>query len=329
MENPKKVTRSCQCPRNALPKAKDRNPVHSLLTEVEATGLEQIMRCEDYSNLRQLLAVTAYLLRFAMGLKRKVGSDTTDEPRELVLAVDEISVAGELWIIESVLSLVKDKHFAAWKEQFGLFLDQRGIWRCGGLLSNADIPFSTRHPILLPRGHNLTTLIVRSAHKRILHNGVKETLTELRSRYWIVKGRQLVKSVIYKCVTCRRFDGVPYHPPLPPPLPIFRVSEEPPFTYTGVDFAGPLYTKASDVARSGKVWICLYTCCVVRAVHLDLVPDMTATTFLRSFKRFTARRGLPRKGCIRQREDVQGGSKKNQSHDEPRGCPSILLRDRY
>ena len=42
-----------------------------------------------------------------------------------------------------------------------------------------------------------------------------------------------------------------------------------------------------------KIWICLYTCCVVRAVHLDLVPDMSAPTFLRSFKRFAARRGLP------------------------------------
>ena len=34
-------------------------------------------------------------------------------------------------------------------------------------------------------------------------------------------------------------------------------------------------------------------CCVVRAVHLDLVPDMSALTFIRSFKRFAARRGLP------------------------------------
>ena len=42
-----------------------------------------------------------------------------------------------------------------------------------------------------------------------------------------------------------------------------------------------------------KVWICLYTCCVVRAVQLDLVLDMSAPTFIRSFKRFAARLGLP------------------------------------
>ena len=37
------------------------------------------------------------------------------------------------------------------------------------------------------------------------------------------------------------------------------------------------------------------TCCVTRAVHLDLVPDLKAVTFIRSFKRFTARRGIPTK----------------------------------
>lgn len=41
------------------------------------------------------------------------------------------------------------------------------------------------------------------------------------------------------------------------------------------------------------MWLCLYTCCVTRAVHLDLVPDLNATTFIRSFKRFSARRGVP------------------------------------
>ena len=62
-----------------------------------------------------------------------------------------------------------------------------------------------------------------------------------------------------------------------------------------MDFAGPLYVKKSVVSEGSKVWLCLYTCCVTRAVHLDLVPDMTATTFIRSFKRFTARRGIPAK----------------------------------
>ena len=162
-------------------------------------------------------------------------------------------------------------------------------------MDNADIPYATRHPVLLCKQHHLTLLIVQDAHERVKHNGVKETLTEIRSRYWIVKGRQFVRKILHGCVVCLRFEGPPQSAPPPPPLPEFRVREEPAFTFTGVDFAGPLYMKTNGLVESNKVWICLYTCCVVRAVHLDVVPDITAISFLRSFKRFTARRGFPKR----------------------------------
>ena len=127
-----------------------------------------------------------------------------------------------------------------------------------------------------------------------MHGGVKTTLTELRSQFWILKGRSVVKSILRRCTVCRRFEGKPYAVPPPPPLPPFRLEEAPPFTHTGVDFAGPLYVRQSD-GTSSKVWICLYTCCVVRAIHLDLVPDLTTAAFIRSLKRFASRRGLPTK----------------------------------
>ena len=145
---------------------------------------------------------------------------------------------------------------------------------------------------MLHRNHHLTTLVVRNAHERVQHNGAKETLTEVRSKFWIVKGRSLIRSLIFQCVVCWRFEGAAYKPPLPPPLPDFRVREEPPFTHTGLDFAGPLYVKTNGIAKSG---ICLFTCCIVRAVHLDTIPDMSTQAFIRSLKRFTARRGLPRR----------------------------------
>ena len=127
-----------------------------------------------------------------------------------------------------------------------------------------------------------------------MHGGVKATLTELRSQFWILKGRSFVKQLLRKCNVCKRFEGKPYHAPQPPPLPQFRVERSPPFMHTGVDFAEPLYVKR-DSGTTSKVWICLYTCCMTRAIHLDLVPDLTTLAFLRSLKRFTARRGLPAK----------------------------------
>ncbi len=221
-------------------KAKDRKSAHSMLVTETPAGLGRIMACENYSTLPRLLRVTARLLRIVKVHRRKNRPDLALEPITPSLGLEEISEAERLWIIESQLMLTKDSNFDIWKKQFGLFLDENGIWRCGGRLSNTNLPFSTKHPILLHRNHHLTILIVKSAHARVLHDGVKETLTELRARYWIVKGRSLVRSVILRCILCRRFEVKPYGAPPPPPLPPFRVKEEPPFTYTGLDFAGPL-----------------------------------------------------------------------------------------
>ena len=148
-----------------------------------------------------------------------------------------------------------------------------------------DPPYTTQQKALPYNSvHPLTT-------RRVKHSGVKATLTELRSRFWIVKGRSVVRQVLYQCLICKRHEGRPCQVPPPTPLPSFRVEEAPPFAHTGIDFAGPLYV--TDDHNNKKVWICLFTCCVVRAVHLELVPDLTIPAFLRCLKRFVARQGLP------------------------------------
>ena len=105
----------------------------------------------------------------------------------------------------------------------------------------------------------------------------------------------LIRSIIYSYVTCRRFEGRPFHGQPPLPLPPFRVKEEPPFSCTAIDFAGPLYINMHGVTKCSRVWICLYTCCVTQAMHLDVVPDLSTHTFIRSLKQFCTRRGIPHK----------------------------------
>ena len=80
--------------------------------------------------------------------------------------------------------------------------------------------------------------------------------------------------------------------PVPPALPPFLIQEQPPFTFTGVDYAGPIYTRSNEV---NKVWIRLFKCCVTPAIHLELVPNTSTNTFIRCLKRFAARRGMPRR----------------------------------
>lgn len=116
------------------------------------------------------------------------------------------------------------------------------------------MPPSTKHPFLLPRDHHLTSLIVRRAHERVFHNGTKETLTEVRSGYWIVKGRSLVRKLIHHCTVCHRYEGPHYQVPPPPPLPEFRVSEQPPFTFTeqqGVAMSLHLLCRQGSALRCG------------------------------------------------------------------------------
>ena len=114
---------------------------------------------------------------------------------------------------------------------------------------------------------------------------------ELRQSYWIPKGRQLVKTEIRKCVTCR-VEGPPFRSVHSPPLPDIRVTRSQPFQVTGIDYAGPLYVCNANKEVS-KVYICLFTCTAIRAVHLELVEDQTASAFWRAFKRFASRRGIP------------------------------------
>jgi len=154
------------------------------------------------------------------------------------------------------------------------------------------MPIASKYPIYLPREHRLTELIIIDFHKRSCHCGVKATLAELRTRFWVPKGRQQVKKIVSKCVVCKKLEGRPFKEPPTVPLPEYRVNKAPPFSNIGVDFAGPLYVRQGK-DKMTKCYVCLFSCCVTRALHLELVKDLSAHTFLNCLRRFCARRGTP------------------------------------
>ena len=89
-------------------------------------------------------------------------------------------------------------------------------------------------------------------------------------------------------------EGASYGVPPAPPLPTFLVQEKPPFCFTGLDYAGPLYVRVNGESE-GKVWVALFTCCVTRAIHLDIFNHISLESFYRCLRWFIARRGQPRK----------------------------------
>ena len=124
------------------------------------------------------------------------------------------------------------------------------------------------------------------------NSGVRVTLAELRSRFWTPKGRQVVKRILGEHVTCKKLTGKPYSTPPTAALPDFRVKETPPFSRVGVAFAGPLYVKEKS-GQMGKVYVALFSCCVTRAIRLELVEDLSAGAFRRCLRTFIARNGTP------------------------------------
>ena len=141
--------------------------------------------------------------------------------------------------------------------------------------------------MLLPQDDPYTT----DLHQKLQHVGTAHTLSQLRRNYWVPHGRQTVKKAFKECRTCRRHQGQQYMPPMPD-LPSERVNWSPPFTHTGVDYFGPLY--CTDRPGEGKVWVVLFTCLAIRAIHLELAMDLTADQFLQALRRFISRHGTPK-----------------------------------
>jgi hypothetical protein len=258
----------------------------------ERIDVSSIVDMRRYSSFGKLTRVTVYVLRFLHTLRAK-----RDERKSGLVSTEDYKEAEKLWLTCMQESLRESPKLKELTHQLGLYEDDDKVLRCKGRLQNTTISAGAKYPIILPQNHYLTELIIRECHQRVLHNGVKETLTELRTRFWIVRGRQIIRKIVSKCVKCKRIEGKHYALPKSAPLPKFRVEENPAFTNTGIDFAGPLFVKASTTKEShdsSKVYIALYTCGSSRAVHLDVVPDLNASTFIRSFKRFVGRRGIPR-----------------------------------
>ncbi|GFV70831.1 integrase catalytic domain-containing protein [Trichonephila clavipes] len=121
----------------------------------------------------------------------------------------------------------------------------------------------------------------------MLHSSVADTLIQVREKYWVPKGRQIIKSIIRKCFVCKKFNSRP-GTQIMAPLPRERIEQSPPFAATGLDFAGQIHVKNSRE----KFYILLCTCAVTTAFHLELVTSLTTEAFLLAFRRFISRRGL-------------------------------------
>ena len=286
----------------------ERRSVHSSLDHPDArpelkvhVGFTQVMDLSRWSWLKKrhscftrLVRVVAWLLRF------KDNARAQNVRTSVELGLDELATAQDCCL--------RWCQMESFPEEYSLLQQGNSISKSSPLwvlnprfhVTRKLLCVSTRldfshenpdfvFPIILSHRCRMTELIISDVHVRSSHAGVQLTLMELRRKFWCLKGRRTVRSVIQRCLVCKRFSAKSFSPS-PAPLPRDRVVLSPPFTITGVDYAGPLYITGKE-----KVYLCLFTCATTRAVHFELCESLLASDFLMAFTRFISRRGQPKK----------------------------------
>ncbi|GFW46644.1 integrase catalytic domain-containing protein [Trichonephila clavipes] len=166
------------------------------------------------------------------------------------------------------------------------YLDVQGILRISSRINEAKFHSHEINQIIIPKESKFTELIVKEKHLRLLHGEVTLTLSQIRRKYWIPQGRQLIRKIINRCVACKY--SVKPADQLSGQLPHDRISQSLPFTVIGVDFTGPVYVKLGNDTE--KSYIALFTCAVTRAVHIELESGLFTRKFILALRRFLSRR---------------------------------------
>ncbi|XP_033127427.1 uncharacterized protein LOC117125136 [Anneissia japonica] len=242
-----------------------------------------------YSSWSKLVRVLGWILRFVKSLRLKVRHQPVVTSNLLVSELQESETM--------IISWRQRQSFPNWKSDERLknlnpvLIGQ--VIRVGGRLDRARIDYDAQHPIILANDSQLVKSLVMYYHLKVGHNGWTATLNALRERFWILKGRSVVKGILRNCVTCKRMNARRCEQQMAS-LPVERITaDKPPFTFTGVDYFGPLDVRQgrSTVKRYG----CIFTCLVSRAVHLEVADSLSTDSFINAYRRFVARRGEPSK----------------------------------
>ena len=258
------------------------------------------LNSKRYSNWQKLIRVQSWVNRF-------IHNCCVNEEHKTkgVLTLNELSDTEKQIIKDAQKEAFSDEYLALQKgiklamssKLFGLCprLDEDGVIRLNTRLQYAEfLPYDVRHPIVLPRKHWVTKLIVKSYHEKGNHNsGTNHTLSILSTKYWVIAAHEEIMDWERECATCKRRKAKQAEQ-IMAPLPTFRLRPSlRAFVRTAVDFAGPFITKQGRGKSRCKRYLCLFTCLATRAIHLEMAYGLDSDSFLKAFCRMVNRRGLP------------------------------------
>ena len=269
----------------------------------ETKGMTDLL-FSRFSDWHRLKKAVVWLLRFKQWLRLKTKSDNINLKfkTEGRISVEEMKLAEET-ILRCVQNEIYGEEVKTLKSEKMVVNKSSSLRRLDPFLKGdilcvggriKHMPSSNeefKHPAILPKKHHVVDLIIKHYHQQSGHSGVEYVLAEIRQRFWIIKGRVAVRRAIGSCFDCRRRVQPPGQEKMAD-LPADRITPgQPPFTFVGVDFFGPfMVKKGRSLAKRYGV---LYTCLVVRAIHIEVAHSLDTDSFINSLRRFISRRGVP------------------------------------
>lgn len=258
------------------------------------------MNAENFSSWKRLLRVTAYVLRFPSNVRRHMeGKQQCDGPlssEELQQAEEYLLKQAQRDVYSSDIAVLSTNGMSLRKSshifQLNPFLDGKHIMRMHGRIGLCEYAsMDAKNPIILPKNHHITELIVRDIHERYHHRNHSTVANELRQKYCIPKLKRVLRKVRTNCQICKNLTATPHPPPMGD-LPSGRLAAfTRPFSHAGIDYFGPI--SVSVGRRCEKRWGVLITCLTIRAIHIEIVHSLSANSCILAVRNFMARRGVP------------------------------------
>lgn len=264
---------------------------------VQAKVESPLITYERFSNYLRLVRAIAWVNRFIDNCRghkngNKVLSSSEINKSELMLCmlVQKEVFCDEFQSMKN--SQILDKSSKIYN--LNPILDADNVVRVFGRIDNAPtIPIYTKRPIIMPKDHYVTELLVKHFHIKCRHQLQELTICEIRKKFWINDLRSIVRRVKSHCVRCKILYAKPRNQlmgahPEDRLTPFIR-----PFTYTGVDYFGPVNV---SIGRSKhKRWIAVFTCLTIRAVHTEIAEDLSSDSCIICLRNFINLRGVPKR----------------------------------
>ena len=254
------------------------------IVEKKMPMISDFIDSHRFSSYNKLIRVTARVLSVP---KDKPSLKNVGQ----ILKRKNLQEAERMWIIASQADLstqIKPETLKRLSTN-----NDNGVIRVGTRLESwQNLTYDGQPPVLLSAKSQLAKLYTSMIHNAC-HLGVASVMTKVRRRFWIVGLRQLVRSIRFKCVKCKRLNGKTIEQVMGK-IPTERLQPAPAWSYTSVDFFGPYEIKGETNKRSrSKGYGVLFNCLLSRAVYIDIVPDYSTDSFLLALRRFLALNGCP------------------------------------